>query len=370
MLRKLCTLDKWSNLSLLKLRELLARRGLNRVGSREEMTQRLHDASSSEAQDLPDPSPSASSSALSSLSQSFLIQEILKRNPDFLLPAQCSRKHLAETLGHMVCAEKDRGAHRLKSLILRSASNPAEISTEEICQVFEGLAEANSISQYNMNTLINSEAKVMAPIWNLVKERMETLSFTQVSTVLLAVCTLQESFKKNFEENGGKIQAGVIEKLLARANNSENEESASEIARLLHVANVLLKAETVASLPPLQAKMLRRLGEIQELSDSEVSLLLENLPEGSYSTHKAKIDELLVRFQSSLPRISSEKLIAGVFGLHHSECAIPFKLVYSIDSLPKDFLKKLSPDSLFRLSKILGSNQMLSEEIGKTIIDV
>ena len=355
---------------MLKLREELGRRGLKRVGSREEMIHRLRENEDTEVQEVTNPSLSMGEAGLNSLSRPFIVQEILKRNSEFLVPPRSSRKYLIETLNLIIGDEKGRGVNDLKSLILKSINNLAEISTKEICQVFEGLRDVYTISQFNMNTLHNSEPFVMIPIWNLILERTDTLNFQQITTILSAVCTLQESYKKKFTESGEKIDAGTIEKLLSRANKHEEDETSLDLAKLLHVSNLLLKEEMASSVVHLKAKMLSKLTGTQDLSDKELFTVLENLPAGAYKTHKVLIDEILARVQPGLPSISSEKLIAGVFGLHNAECVIPFKLVYYVDSIPKDFLKKLSPGSLFQLSQILASNQMLSEETGRSIIEV
>ena len=56
--------------------------------------------------------------------------------------------------------------------------------------------------------------------------------------------------------------------------------------------------------------------------------------------------------------------------MNNAECEIPFNFIYALDNISKEFLKKLSPYTLYQLSTILSSKQMLSEDMGKNIIEM
>ena len=167
MLRKLCTVDKWSKLSLISLREELAKRGLKRAGSREELVQRLkenEDTGRYEGIKLETEEEDLGNASLNSLSKSYLMQEILKRKPDFSAPLKYSKKHLIESLSSMILDDKGKNVNDLKTLVLQSTSNLEEITLQQLFQVLEKHKDPYSISQFDMNVLLNSDPYVMIPI--------------------------------------------------------------------------------------------------------------------------------------------------------------------------------------------------------------
>lgn len=371
MLRKLSTFSKWGKLSLLRLREELARRGLKRIGTKEEMIQRLQENEDTEIHekahlDIED----VGNSALNSLSKSFLMLEILKRNPDFVPPSKHTRQHLIESLNSIIIDSKSKGANDLKSLLLKASTNLGEISIKEIFAVLDGLKDPYQISQLDLNVLLNSDPLVLAPIWNLSLERVDYLDYKQVHTLLASIHTLQDNFKKRFTADGGKILASSVEKALIRIKKISSELTSLDIAKILHISNLLLREEVVPTSLLLKQDMLSQLNSLNELTETDLFVILENLPLNSYQEHSQTIQNIISRIKSTLPETSSEKVIAAVFGMQNAGCSLPFRFTYYIDSIPKDFLKKLSPPTLYQLCRILSEKNMLSEETGKNIIDV
>ena len=116
--------------------------------------------------------------------------------------------------------------------------------------------------------------------------------------------------------------------------------------------------------------MIEKIKNLDDFKEEDSVFFLENLPADSYKTHKVIIDQLNTKILKVLNDVSFERLLASLFGIYNSGCEVPFKFIFQIDALEKDFLKKLSPVSLFNLAKILSSKNQLSEDMGRNIIDL
>ncbi|OMJ84997.1 hypothetical protein SteCoe_13768 [Stentor coeruleus] len=371
MLRKLCTADNWNKLSLLKLKEELARRGLKRTGTREDLIKRLVDNEdtdklSSMKKEVDD---DLDKSSFSNLSKPFLLKEIMKRRPDLLMPSKYTKKQLLESLSSLLIDERGQGTIDLRYLMLKSTSGLDEISLPDIFQVLNDHKDPYQISQLDISIFLNTEPTCMAPVWNYILDRIELASFPQLISYISSISVLQEFFKKRINAEGEKFSSENIEKILVRARKISIEASSLEIAKLLNISNSLLKEPTSTTLA-LKHEMLDRAGNLEDVSPLDLLYFLENLPAGCYNTHEQLIKNTLERVYDIIPKISSEKLLGLLFGLYNSGAEIPFNIIYYVDLMPKDFLKKLSSVTLTHLAKILSEKMVLSEDMGKNIIEV
>ncbi|OMJ70022.1 hypothetical protein SteCoe_32111 [Stentor coeruleus] len=370
MLRKLCTADNWSKLSLLKLKEELAQRGLKRIGTREELISRLKDNDYIQIlSNMKIRNEDLGKSSLNNLSSSFLLKEILKRNQDFLIPSNCTKKQLLDFLSSLLIDERGHGAIDLRYIILKSNSGLEQIPLSDIFQVLNNLKDPYQISQLDINILLNTEPTCMAPIWNHILNNIEQASFPQLISFISSMHTLQDFFKKRINAELEKFSSENIEKVFVQALKISDKTSSLEIARLLTIANLMLKDPTPTILA-LKNKMLDRAGNLEDINPLDLFYILENLPVGCNKTHKQFIENTLIRVYDVLPDMSSEKLLGLLFGLYNSGAEIPFNVIYYIDLLPKEFLKKSPPITLNRLAKILSEKGVLSEDIGNNIIEV
>ena len=165
MLRKLCSFDKWGKLSTLKLREELAKRGLKRTGFKDELVQRLKQNEHTEKLEVVklEPEEDLGQSSLNNLTKPYILQEILKRKPDYQIPSRFTKSQLIESLSSIILEEKTNTISDLKTLLLKS-SNLGQITLQEILLVFEGLKDPYQMSQFDMNVLVNTDALCMIPI--------------------------------------------------------------------------------------------------------------------------------------------------------------------------------------------------------------
>jgi hypothetical protein len=285
------------------------------------------------------------------------------------MPSKYTKKQLLESLSSLLIDERGQGAVDLRYIILKSTSGLDQIPLPDIFQVFNDHKDPYQISQLDINILLNTDPACMAPIWSYVLDRIELASFPQLISFISSIHVLQDFFKKRINPEGNKFSPENIEKVLVRARKISIEASSLEIARLLNVSNSLLKEPTSTSLA-LKNEMLDRAGNLEDVSPADLFYFLENLPAGCYSTHKQLIQNTLERASKIMSDVSSEKLLGLLFGLYNSGAEIPFNVIYYVDLLPRDFLRKLSPVTLNHLAKILSEKKVLSEDMGKNLIEV
>jgi hypothetical protein len=369
MLRRLSTAYDWSKLSLLKLREELARRGLKRLGTREELLKRLQDHEKADQLDVGLPEDLGKVS-LNSMTRSYLAQELIKRKTFQGNTVKLSKLQMVENLATVMIEEKGPVNKDLRGLMMKSATNVELMTVGDVIQVFEDLKDPYQVSQLDMNLLLNSETECMSKVWSFAVEKAESLSFQESHTLLACINTLQEYFKKRMTADGEKVKPEMIEKVLMRAKKLTTEASALDLAKLLSTAHSLLKGGSTQSLVQLKTDMMSKLTDISEIPSNDLCYIIENLPVNCNSTHGPLIKKIMEKMQPVLPELSSESLIACFFGLSNAGYEIPFRLVYHIDKVSKEFLKKLSPETLSSLGTILSQKKMMSEELMKSIIDV
>ena len=161
-----------------------------------------------------------------------------------------------------------------------------------------------------------------------------------------------------------------VEKVLLRGKKVISEASALDLAKLLSVSHLLVKNEVTQTMGQLKEEMMLKLIKIDDVAENDIFYILEHLPAGSYKSHREIIDQMLMKVFPILAEVSSDKLISAFFGIYNSGGEIPFKLVLQLDGVSKEFLKKLSPETLCSLGKILAAKKMLSEDLGRNLIDV
>jgi hypothetical protein len=366
MISKLLSAAKTSKFSLLKVNEQLSKTGLKKTGLPKDLVERLK--KSLQPKNI-DPSilslDEADRKLLKKVDCIYILEEILKRNPNYSPSKKITKSQLIDDLNSVLLPDKVYFTD-LKSLIFKSLSKPDNNSLKDYTDMLEDLSEAYKISQHNMNVLINTESNSMTYIWENIMNQLDSLSFHQTFTMLASIYNLENIFKKKFID-GKKINLVQIQNIVIQARKTFDGGKIVEVAKFLSLAHGMAgKKDFILE---FQVEFLSRIKSLNEFEDHELIYLLENLPPGCYQDYKPIIDEIITRITKVLPEINYKTLLSGLFGLHTSGAKIPFSYIYNIDNIDKRFMKKLSPTFLSKILNVLSETNNLSEKIAKNIVE-
>ena len=377
MLRRLFSTDKWSSLTLLQLRDELAKRGLKRGGTKQELVKRLAESEivrppPAELQLPEEQEEQLETKNLESLNKSYILEEILKRRPGMQVSQRLNKKKLIELLNSIIIDERglEINVKDLRSLVLRLHRNYESLSSESICSVLDNLSDLYHISQLDMNVLLNTDSDLLAPVWELVFKRLDELSPQNLYVVLKSLPILQNFFMKNFSA-GSRIDVESLEHLLSQVSKHISHYSPYEIAKVIEMSNKLTTSVKIQNIQnELKHKVADSLEDLSIYTENQLLTLLDAFPPGSYYTHKEIIDRIVKKVYYK-PRSSKfERPLQTLYTLKNLGAPFPVNLVLELNFLPRDFLRRLAPLSLVQTAKILCEQEKLSVDMARNIMEI
>jgi hypothetical protein len=372
MLRRAYTaLSNYNRMSLLQLKDELARRGLRRAGTRDQLVQRILEnenlqqqvqqsleTQSTDREDL-------GHHNLSSLTKSHLIQEILRRQPNQQISARTAKSSLLEILNNLLMTERDYEVKDLRTLLVKLNVSAGELTVGEICEVMDQISDPYNISQQDLNVIRNIQPEVFKGIWSALAPHIHELQFSQILSIFktrteLRMFYLKTIPKERFDMDDEMVDT-VLNRVLAMADQIEITDLSYMITITKH--NRLLNNK-------LKQRMLSKLRLDLDYPRVKMFEILDALPNNCYSDHKEKVDHIISKIYDRPLQTYPDRAIQALFSLNAIGAPIPIELVYEIDSLTRDYLRRISPVSLYQIAEMLCKQNILSEQIAKEIMEI
>lgn len=369
MLRKVSSLA-WQNLSLLRLREELSIRGLKRLSSKEEMIETLtrYESIKSILPSIPENSSSLCNPVHSHLSTSYVLEEIFKRDPNFIISSNLSKADLIASLKNLLIDERSSIPKDLRNL-MKISETSGNLNLKDVILVLDQIKDTTRITDINFNVLINTEENSLTKIWQFLFDNVKFLAFQQISSLVQAASVLQNVFKKDFFPGEKKIPRNFVEALLSQACDTSENVGSMEIANLLSAVESLSDVQEFELIERLQSKMIEKFDMADVIDDMNLIKVLTNLPSKSYLKYSEKIDQIEARVKYLIDSLSYEQLINMIFGLNRSGKKISFQLTEYVDNLLIDGLKKVNSPRLKDFTEVLISQKLISEVFAGNLIN-
>jgi len=232
------------------------------------------------------------------------------------------------------------------------------------------LQDPLSISQVDMNILINSEVEALVPIWTLVLRSVGSLSLKEVKVALASLVTARTVFKKNFLRGEEEISTGHLDLFLQRALLEIDHASVTDCASILKSSKSLSKSFEPPSqaVRQIQEQMLGKYKLNSECEPNTLGLIIENLPSGSFPSFQPQITELTAKITPFLNEFSPEQAINIIIGLSNSGSKVPFKFINPIEFVSIEDLKKIPRQALVQFSRIAIENDLVTENLTGQIL--
>lgn len=403
-------MKKWESLSILQLRDELARRGLKRAGTRTDLVARLE---ASEVQPIPDPPPTppqpATSAAqepapveppkpkepefsppepvpqpqveapkleiveerlpevyLDKLPKKYLVEEILKRKPTESVSLLTPKRDLLSALQSLLVSPHLSPSHLtdFRSLLI-SLRSPNLLSLHDLLRVLKKVVDLDTISQNDLNILVNSESAVMDGMWKKIYSAVEEMEPDELVTVLRTMHMFRYVLRKEWGTSEQEADEKVLKDICARLSSLHpsipllTHSSAIELLRhhtkLPHIQSTILL---------LQASLLRQLAsslpQLSNYSPTDLFLLFESLPDAAYVSEQLSVKRLIGLLFDSDYNWSNEQAMSGLYTLKRLQAPVPISLSIRLSAFSKDYLKRMSASSLLSLLKTMGQTKCLT----------
>ena len=410
MRRLLSTVKKWESLSILQLRDELARRGLKRAGTRTDLVARLE---ASEVKPIPDPlptppqpaSPAAQEPAplevpkpkepeisppepvpqprveapkpevveerlpevhLDKLPKKYLVEEILRRKPTESISLLTPKRDLLSTLQSLLVSPHLSPSHLtdFRSLLI-SLRSPHLLSLRDLLRVLKKVVDLDTISQNDLNILVNSESVVMDGMWRKIYSAVEEMEPDELVTVLKTMHMFRYVLRKEWGTSEQEADEKILKDICARLSSLHpsipllTHSSAIQLLRhhtkLPHIQSTILL---------LQASLLRQLAsslpQLSTYSPTDLFLLFESLPDAAYMSEQLSVKRLIGLLFDSEYNWSNEQSLNGLYTLKRLQAPVPISLSIRLSAFSKDYLKRMSASSLLSLLKTMGQTKCLT----------
>ncbi|CAG9315179.1 unnamed protein product [Blepharisma stoltei] len=382
MIRRFFSIEKWSAMSMLQLRDELTRRSLPRTGTRNEILKKLELDDSKKAKEIEvmrqeikyahELKEEESNHFLAGLSKEFLIGEILKRRPKQEIQAKYTKKQLLDILSDALEDEHVDTSNLANLVILHQkvTENPLNVTVNEICQALEKISTIFQIPQSDVNFLRFSEKQSLEGIWNILFTNLRSMNGEQLYILTKSLYILLGYFDKSFKQNSEKIDTESLADLIKQVKLRSNDLKAYELGNAIDIFSKLSKDPEIEDLlNELRMIVPGKIQNVEKYSHSELLAILDSFQKNCYAEHKEIVDKIISALFHNDVKVAFERSLQTLSSIHRIGAPIPLSLLLELDTIPKNYLYNIDAAQYFNFGKILAQQEKLSENFGKSLIE-
>ena len=413
MRRFFSAVTKWDTMTVLQLRDELARRGLKRAGTKSDLIERLlvseteppapkaPERKQQQAEALPSlgklreivgkthaelkkpavPPPPVTDSVpelhLNNLPTQYLLAEIAKRRPKEAVSPNASKNELIGLLEAVVLQEKVNpwGVKDIRTLMMRMNLSPKEVAVTDVLNVLKGIINVETIPQNDLNVLVMSENSSFFRMWSLLYSSVPALPPSSLVTVLHTMHLFRFTLKKTFSTGDVNEDTSGMRAICEKLTNCQQEmtvkDLASAIELLLQHNQVTVVSDTIRT---LQANLLLRLDQdvgVAQLTPLELFSVFWCLPNDAYSKKRDAVDRIIrTLFDNRGVSWTHDRAVQAANKLHSLSCPVPTRLQLLLSFTPKEYLRQYTFKLLLSFTRTLCEQRCFSERITRIITEM